>query len=222
MENPAQPIAYKRAPRPLVFPTVLAVGESRRHLELRTLLYLIFKQAFASRAAVGSDQFVYFRANDPRRCVSPDVFVKLGAPSENFRSWKTWERGTPDVAIEVVSEHEPIWPKLGRSTEALSGKLAEYHELGVRELVVFDPEAEEGARVRIWDRVDDDLVERVVHGDTGPSLVLGGAWCVAPSSVDPVSLRLVDDAGNLLLTEAEAAQAKVRELEARLAELTAK
>jgi hypothetical protein len=35
----------------------------------------------------------------------------------------------------------------------------------LQELVSFDAEAEPGSRLRVWDRIDDDLVEREVSAD---------------------------------------------------------
>ncbi|WP_437931791.1 hypothetical protein WMF37_21890 [Sorangium sp. So ce291] len=40
------------------------------------------------------------------------------------------------------------------------------------ELVAFDPEAAPGERLRVWDRIDGDLVERVVEGERSPCTVL--------------------------------------------------
>lgn len=153
--------------------------ETKLHLTLRTGLYLILARELAARACIGSDQFVYWNAKDPRRCLAPDAFVKLGAPDVVFDSWKTWERGTPELAVEILSESDDRDDKLDR-----------YHELGVRELVTFDPG---DARVRVWDRIDDNLVERVVEGKTTPSLALGAYWVV--SALNGVEgLRLARDA----------------------------
>ena len=209
MINPSQPtsaasayagVTYKRAPRPLHFREALKVPESRRHMAMRTLLYQVLSRAFGDRAAVGSDQFVYFRGDDPRRCLAPDAFVRLGATNENFATWKTWERGAPDLAIEIVSQ-------VNRRNDL---KLQEYAELGVRELIWFDQEAEVGARLRVWDRHEGDLVERVIEEDRTPSLVLGGTWFIGPSPMDPVSLRLLDAGGQLLLSSEEY-EARARE-----------
>jgi hypothetical protein len=46
-------------------------------------------------------------------------------------------------------------------------------------VVRFDCDASEGARLRVWDRVEGDLVERVVEGDRTPCTVLGGVGEVA-------------------------------------------
>ena len=53
--------------------------------------------------SVGSDQFVYFDASDARRCLAPDAFSKRGVPFDLFESWKTWERGVPELCVEILS-----------------------------------------------------------------------------------------------------------------------
>jgi hypothetical protein len=171
---------------------------------------------------VGSDQFVYWDASDAKRCLAPDVFVRMNQPQPaKLGSWKTWERSTLDLAVEIVSPNEGDgvpWEE----------KLARYHQLGITELVRFDPEAPEGQRLRAWDRVEGDLVERAISDDRTPCLVLGLAWCVrmipAPNRASEyLGLRLIDDDGHLLETQEEvesrraaAAEARVRELEAEL------
>jgi hypothetical protein len=95
---------------------------------------------------------------EPRRCLSPDLFVKLGVPDSSFGTWKAWERGgPPELGVEIINPNEGDgidWDE----------KLARYHELGVKELLRFDPAEAEGRRLRAWDRVHDDLVERQVTG----------------------------------------------------------
>lgn len=181
-------LRHVRAPAALVFPAEAEVPETRRHLDLRTFLYGVLRRAFGSRAAVGSDQFVYFRASSPKKCLAPDVFARLDASNEPFDTWKTWERGAPQLAVEIVSPNERPW----------SDKLADYHEAGFVEVVCFDADAPEGARIRVWDRLEGDLVERVVEGDRTPCTIFGGAWVVAPADEYAIALRLEDDRGELL------------------------
>ncbi|WP_437337523.1 Uma2 family endonuclease [Sorangium sp. So ce394] len=185
--------------------------ETKRHLEMRTLLYLVLK-AFSDRAAIGSSQFVYWSASNPSRCLAPDAFVRLGTPDTPFGSWKTWERGAPELAVEIVSEHDAdpqIWTE----------KLGKYHELGVMELVAFGPEAAPGERLRVWDRIDGDLVERVVEGERSPCTVLDLHWVVVPATGHPAALRLArtPDGAELVLTPEEAARGRA-EAERRRAE----
>lgn len=71
MLETARSRAHVRPPRSIHVPTAAAVPETRWHVILRLEL--------GSRARIGSDQFVYWNAKDPRRCIAPDAFVKLGA-----------------------------------------------------------------------------------------------------------------------------------------------
>jgi Putative restriction endonuclease len=209
---------YVRAPQPLHFPESEDVGESKLHLELCTLLYQVLTLAFADRASIGCDQFVYWDAKDPRASLAPDAFVRLGPPDEKFRTWKVWERGAPHVAVEVIS-HTDVGER------AWEAKLDKYAHLGVKELVRFEPEAHEPS-LCIWDRVENDLVERDVVGRSAPSLVLPGHWLLVDDPELGATLRLSHDAlGERLYPtptearrrEAEAAEARIRELEAELA-----
>ena len=68
----------------------------------------------------------------------------------------------------------------------------------------------------MWDRLEHDLVERVVEGDTTPCVTLGLTLLVGPVDEYPVGLRLARDAeGNdLVLTEKEGRLAEARAREA--------
>ena len=79
-------LRYVRPPVPLVFPSEQEVPETKRHLKLRTLLFELLELAFAERAAIGCDQFVYWDPTDPKACLAPDAFVRLGQPDFLFRS----------------------------------------------------------------------------------------------------------------------------------------
>lgn len=176
--------------------------ESTRHYLLRTSLFLALRRVFRERAIIGSDQFVYWNAADPKRCLAPDVFVRLNQPNASFDSWKTWQRGAPEVAVEIVSKSDS-------SDVSWEEKLKRYHELGVLELVRFDADAAPGERLRVWDRIDGDLVERIVTADRTESALLGHAWVVAPADDEPVALRLQAPSGALLPTPGEVDSALV-------------
>lgn len=199
---------------------------------MRTFLYQLLQFALGPEHSVGSEQFVYWNAADPRRCLAPDAFVKLKVPDVQFGTWKTWERGgPPELAVEIVSPNE-------HEGKSWAEKLSDYFECGVAELVRFDPDAPSGQRLRVWDRVSDDLIERVIADDRTPCLTLGLNWVVCPVDNEPAGLRLADDQGNLVqndremrdqrtaeaTTRADAeakarveAEASIRDLEAELA-----
>lgn len=219
---------YLRAPIPVVFPEHEDVGEHKTHLELRTLLYQFLKLAFADQAVLGSDQFVYWDPTSARACLAPDAFVRLGGPDERFGSWKVWERGAPHVAVEIIGDSD-------RTDRDWDTKLERYRKLGVRELVRFDPEAPSGCQLRVWDRIEHDLVERELTQPLAQSNVLAGFWRVAHDVELGPTLRLShDEQGERLYlteaearrteaearrTEAEAAAQRIRELEAELLRL---
>jgi Uma2 family endonuclease len=215
---------YLRPPEPKRFPVEQEMPETRRHLRLRTGLFDAIRRAFADRASVGSDQFVYWDPTDPTQCCAPDLFVHVGERDEEFDCWKTWERGAPQLAVEVISKSDDR----DRPWEA---KLARFARLGVNELVRFDGDDAEQP-LRIWDRVDGDLVERDPQGPGFSRCdTLDAFWCVQGGSLPGLTLRLSrDETGrDLFLTpeedgqrEADArrqAEAHSLELEAEIARL---
>lgn len=208
---------YVRPLRPLHFPVEAKVPESQRHLEVRTALYQLLSFHLEGRATVGSDQFLYFDASNPKACLAPDVFLQLGSDGPEIESWKTWERGTPDLAVEIASRSDA-------SDEPWQQKLDRYHRLGVRELVLFNHRAPQ--KVRIWDYVDGDLAERKLSPDLpAPCVVLGLWWVTVSDQRWGPMLRLAYDAEaqqlvrTRLETEVAARQA---EAEARQAEAAAR
>jgi Uma2 family endonuclease len=148
------PIQHRhvRAPAPLCFPVEQSVPETGRHLEIRTVLYQIVRDALRDRAIVGSEQFIYWDPTDPRQCCAPDLFVRLGTPHTPVDSWKVWERGAPDLVVEITSASDT-------AEGPWETKLERFRRLGAREIVRFDPDDRERP-IRIWDAVDGDAVER--------------------------------------------------------------
>jgi hypothetical protein len=180
--------------------------ESKRHFLLRVALFDLLTSAYGDRAAIGSNQCVYWNARDPKVYVAPDAIVRLGHENDLFDVWNTWERGAPHVAVEIAREPGDI-----------VAKLALYHELGVLELVAFDPDDAE-TPLRVWSRAGGDLVERDLGGArVARSEVLGDHWVVVLDAACGLALRLArDEAGaELLLTRLEIAEARVREFEGR-------
>jgi len=190
------------------------MGETTRHLALRTALWQAIQLGFAGRLAAGSDQFVYWNGRDPSACCAPDVFVCLGKPQTAFATWKTWEQGTPELAIEIISAgdtRDRPWDQ----------KLARYRELGCSELVRFDPD-DVRRPLRIWDRIQDDLVER---DPTDPLFsrcdTLGAFFCIRDDELYGPWLYLARDPDGRHPFPSEA-EARQREAEARQREADAR
>jgi hypothetical protein len=206
---------YLRAPAPLHFPVEERVPESAEHQRLVATLWESVSQEFGDRALVTSDQFLYWDPTDPKKCLAPDLAVRMGTPAALLQSWKTWEHGAPHVGVEIVSD----WDRAG---QPLTDKLERYRQAGIAEVVRFDA-GDPDRPLRMWDLLEGDLVERdLTAPDSRFCDALRCYWCVTPNAALGSTLRLAREAngGELLLTVAEvrdAALARVSELEAELA-----
>ena len=81
---------------------------------------------------VSANMFVYYEEGKPGSVVAPDVFVVLGTPKYDRRSYKIWEEPKgPDFVLEVTSQ----------STRRVDQgpKRRVYATLGVEEYWQFDP-----------------------------------------------------------------------------------
>ena len=120
-------------------PTVYRVEDDLGEHEIQTyileLLRPLVERYLAEhgvRAHVGADQYIYWEKHDPSQSVAPDLYVLPGVSQElAIDVWKVWERGVvPNLTIEVVCSH----PRKDYEQAPLR-----HAELGVKELVVFDP-----------------------------------------------------------------------------------
>lgn len=202
------------------------LAETEFQYEPLTYTVAALKSYFSDRedVYVQGDMFVYYRMNDPRSVVAPDVFVVLGAPGNHKRnSWLIWREGgkQPNFVLEVASESTWQWDA--------SGKREIYARIGVDEYWRFDPTGECFSPPLIGERlVDGEYRPMEIAEDTdgilrGHSEVLGLDICV----LGELELRLYDSStGEWLLsydeqavaleverTAREAAERRVRELE---------
>ena len=156
---------------------------------------------------VGSNMMMYYVEGNPKRWISPDVFVAFGPSREPLRRiWQTWKEGKlADFALEVTSETTRA------KDEGTKRRL--YQRLGVTEYWQFDPNGEyldpilKGRRLNTRGTYEllplTTTPEGLLYGE---SKVLGLHLCL-----DEGRLRLFDPAaGEFLLSH--------RELVARQAE----
>ena len=158
---------------------------------------------------VGADQFWYYVEGQPKKSVSPDVYVISGVePTAAPPSFKLWELERPPVfALEIVSSDVDKDYVVSPKAYALTG---------VEELLVYDPaapvmaDASQGAaRVRwqVWRRSSKGAWDKALS--TNADRVYCEAlccWLRVVGDGDQRRLRIATDAAGdeLFLSEAEA------------------
>jgi hypothetical protein len=157
----------------VVFPVEEKRMESKWHRLVCQMLYDLLRVVFAERALLAWDQFLYWDASNPRQKAAPDIYGRTDQRDRIFQSWKVWELGAPEFVFEVVSDSS--WPADVTEQPAVCDRL------GVKELIVFDPEpagrAPAGGQLpralRAWRRIDGALVEVAVEADRYYAETLG-------------------------------------------------
>ncbi|MXW48756.1 MAG: Uma2 family endonuclease [Gammaproteobacteria bacterium] len=127
--RPAAPVHYPESDGKPMGETFLHVDAA---IDVRAILVALHA-ARSEDACVGCNNFVYYEEGNPRKVVTPDVFVAYGVPQDTDRRvFKIWEEGvTPDWVLEVTSKS--TW----REDEGAKRRL--YERLGVTEYWQFDP-----------------------------------------------------------------------------------
>lgn len=204
------------------------LAETEYQYEPLTYAVAALKAYFSDRDDVYAqgDMFVYYRMNDPRSVVAPDVFVVFGALGNHKRnSWLTWREGSrqPNFVLEIASESTWQWDA--------SGKRDIYARIGVDEYWRFDPTGKCFNPVLIGERLVNGEYRPIEVTDydgtlRGRSDVLNLDICVR----DELELRLYDSVrGEWLMyyqeaqaalqaerSARESAEQRIRELEAQL------
>jgi Uma2 family endonuclease len=111
------------------------MAETDDHRDLMVELIETQKAHFASEPNiyVSGNLLMYYVRGNPRRHVSPDVFVVFGVPKRNRDNYLVWEEGkSPDVVFELTSKSTRM--------EDQRTKLEIYRDiLKVKEYFLFDP-----------------------------------------------------------------------------------
>lgn len=174
------------------------MAETDTHRNLMIDLIFALTEYFRDNPAVyvSGNLFLYYQEGDPRKSVSPDVFVAKGIEKRERPIYKLWEESkAPDVVIELTSMNTRI--------EDLGNKKGLYAVLGVKEYFIFDPFSEYlKPHLRGYRLSGDEYVQmqgsRILSDELGLEL-----------KVENDALRLFEIfSGRKLLTPAETAQAK--------------
>ena len=77
------------------------------------------------------DMMMYYEEGNPRKSISPDIFVAFGVGRKERRIYKIWEEGKPpDFVLEFASK--------GTYRNDLRRKVDLYAEIGISEYFVYD------------------------------------------------------------------------------------
>ena len=192
------------------------MAETERHQKVMMDYIDILRRHFRDvpDVHVGGNLLLYYEESNPRRWVSPDVFMVRGVSKKELRVYKTWEQHpTLDFVLEVASP-STVRKDLGEKKDLYANVLK------VREYYIYDPYHEIESSF-IGFRLVGDMYEEIgfVKGRL-PSETLGlelGEYEGA--------LRLYDPVGDEWLypsdARVDAAEARAASAEAELAKLRA-
>ena len=111
------------------------MAETEYHRDLMIDFIQMLKHYFrnVNDVHVSGNLLMYYEEGNPRKSVSPDVFVAFGVSKKRRRTYKIWEEGqSPNFVLEVAS------PSTYRHD--LTPKKELYASvLGVREYYIYDP-----------------------------------------------------------------------------------
>ncbi len=196
-------------------PTVYRVEDDVGEHEIQTYILELLRPLVERylkkenvHAHVGSDQFIYWIQYDPQACVAPDLYVLPGVSQDiAIDVWKVWERNVvPSFVLEVVGR-DPH-----KDYERAPHR---YAMLGVKELVVFDPFADDERTTFNVYRQDSAGLRHVesTDGDRVRSHQLGCFLRVVGTGA-ATRLRLsVGDTGDELVPTGEEAERAAKEAE---------
>ena len=145
------------------------MAETEYHRDIMIDFIQMLKHYFrnVNDVHVSGNLLIYYEEGNPRKSVSPDVFVAFGVSKKKRRTYKVWEEGHgPDFVLEVAS------PSTYRHD--LTRKKDLYASvLGVREYYIYDPYHEVNSYFLGYRLVDGVYQEIVFVNERLPSVVLG-------------------------------------------------
>jgi Uma2 family endonuclease len=191
--------------------------ETERHKKQMDLLIYTLESRLRQQGSgyVNGNMFIYYSSQQKRHqdFKGPDVFVVLGVPTKERKSWVVWEEGkTPDVVIELLSESTAKFDKTEKKT-------LYQDRLKVAEYFWFDPfNPNDWAGFKLSGGYYEPLPvenERLVSQRLELALV---RWPGIYQGIETIWLRWATLAGELLLLPEEA-QTQRAELAAQRAQV---
>ncbi len=128
-------------PRPIDYPTSDGKPMAETDWHIEQMIYLLnaldIRYAGQPDVYISGNNFFYWQEGDPKKRVSPDVYVVFGVDKRPRDCYKVWEEGgkTPDVVFEITSK------KTRREDTHTKRRLYE-RVLKVSEYFLFDPKGD--------------------------------------------------------------------------------
>ena len=124
------------------------------------------------------DMMMYYEEGNPRKSISPDIFVAFGIGKKERRIYKIWEEGKPpDFVLEFASK--------GTYRNDMTRKVQLYAEIGISEYFVYDVDRRYLPTPLIGFRLIEDAYVEISALATGgmPSVTLGLEFHVLDESL---------------------------------------
>jgi len=189
--------------------------ETLRHQFQMDLLIDVMDLWLATRGDgfAGGNMFLYYSLEQTRHntFVGPDFFVALDVPRGERKSWVVWEQGKgPDLVVELLSASTSQYDKTLKKTLYA-------RQVHVPEYYWYDPfNPEDFAGFALHGNSYQPLMSDARGRIHSPTLNLDlGPWPGIFRSVEAVWLRWFTPEGEMLPTEAEAAQQRAEAAQQR-------
>ena len=145
------------------------MAETEYHRDIMIDFIQMLKHYFrnVNDVHVSGNLLMYYEEGNPRKSVSPDVFVAFGVSKKKRRTYKIWEEGhAPDFVLEVASP-STYRHDLTRKKDLYASVLR------VREYYIYDPYHEVDPYFQGYRLVEGVYEEIAFVNERLPSLVLG-------------------------------------------------
>lgn len=145
------------------------MAETDKHRKLMMDFILMLEDHFKhdNDVYVSGNLLLYYVEGDPKKCLSPDVFVTFGVEKKQRRTFLTWEEpNTPDFVIEVASP-KTISNDLGKKKELYASVLQ------VKEYFIYDPMGQIVPSFVGYRLIDEEYQEILAVDERLPSETLG-------------------------------------------------
>ena len=134
-------IAVKKQDDELLYPTSdgKPMAETDKHVIQLAQLLGCLRTYFASSpdVYVSGNNMMYYEEGNPRKKVSPDIYITLGIPKRERRSYRLWVEGkAPDFILELLSD------ETRRRDFGFKKKLYQ-NVFQTKEYFLYDPDTEE-------------------------------------------------------------------------------